>query len=169
MARYVAFLRGVMPTNCKMPALKASFEAAGFTNVRTVLGSGNVVFDASARSESVIESRAEAAMMETMGRSFYTIVRAQSALVALLDVVPPHDLAADAKRVITFFRAAPTPKVSLPVTEDRASLLLLRGRELYSAYERSDSGPGFMMLIERAFGKDVTTRTVETVRKCAAV
>ena len=43
MSRYAAFLRGVMPTNCKMPALQAAFEAAGFTDVKTVLGSGNVL------------------------------------------------------------------------------------------------------------------------------
>src|SRR5258707_3906639 len=44
--RYAAFLRGVMPTNAKMPDLKRAFEAAGFTDVRTVLASGNVVFSA---------------------------------------------------------------------------------------------------------------------------
>lgn len=46
MTRYVAFLRGVSPQNAKMPALKACFEAAGFEHVRTILGSGNVAFDA---------------------------------------------------------------------------------------------------------------------------
>ena len=35
--RYAAFLRGVMPTNCKMPELKRCFEAAGFTEVKTVV------------------------------------------------------------------------------------------------------------------------------------
>ena len=44
--RYAAFLRGVMPTNCAMPALRDAFAAAGYTDVRTVLGSGNVVFTA---------------------------------------------------------------------------------------------------------------------------
>jgi len=47
MPRFVAFLRGVSPLNARMPELKSSFEAAGFRNVRTVLSSGNVVFDAS--------------------------------------------------------------------------------------------------------------------------
>ena len=42
MARYAAFLRGVMPTNCKMADLKKAFEAAGFTGVKTFLASGNV-------------------------------------------------------------------------------------------------------------------------------
>ena len=62
MPRYVAFLRGVMPTNCKMAALKRSFEAAGFTDVSTVLGSGNVVFCARSATESALEKKAEAAM-----------------------------------------------------------------------------------------------------------
>jgi uncharacterized protein (DUF1697 family) len=34
--RYAAFLRGVMPTNCKMPELKRAFEDAGFKDVKTV-------------------------------------------------------------------------------------------------------------------------------------
>jgi hypothetical protein len=34
-----------------------------------------------------------------------------------------------------------------------------------SAYTRSDKGPVFMALIEKTFGKDVTTRTWDTVLK----
>ena len=44
MPRYVAFLRGVSPMNAKMPELKRCFEVAGFSDVRTLLSSGNVVF-----------------------------------------------------------------------------------------------------------------------------
>src|SRR2546425_9722459 len=64
MPRYAAFLRGVMPMNAKMPALKAAFEAAGFTDVKTVLGSGNVVFAARSTSEQALEQKAKAAMHE---------------------------------------------------------------------------------------------------------
>ncbi len=42
MPRYAAFLRGVGPMNAKMPELKQVFEAAGFTDVKTILASGNV-------------------------------------------------------------------------------------------------------------------------------
>src|SRR6266566_3025729 len=73
MPRYAAFLRGVMPTNCKMPALKAAFEAAGFTEVKTVLGSGNVVFDARSSSEQALQQKAEAAMQERLGQAFLTM------------------------------------------------------------------------------------------------
>src|SRR6266581_4235379 len=75
MPRYVAFLRGVSPLNAKMPELKHCFEEAGFTNVKTVLSSGNIVFDARTSKEATLERRAEAAMGAALSRSFYTIVR----------------------------------------------------------------------------------------------
>ena len=48
--------------NAKMPELKRAFEAADFTNVKTVLSSGNVVFDARKATEAALERKAEAAM-----------------------------------------------------------------------------------------------------------
>src|SRR2546422_3404978 len=75
MPRYAAFLRGVMPVNAKMPDLKKAFEAVGVTDVKTILGSGNVVFSARAASEASLQRRAEAAMAEGFGRTFLTIIR----------------------------------------------------------------------------------------------
>jgi uncharacterized protein (DUF1697 family) len=69
MPRYAAFLRGVSPMNATMPALKAAFEAAGFTDVKTVLSSGNVVFTAPRAAESSLERKAEAAMAKHIGRA----------------------------------------------------------------------------------------------------
>lgn len=60
------------------------------------------------------------------------------------------------------------PLVALPLTQDQATVLCRRGREVYTAYVPTDKGPVFMRLIERAFGRDVTTRTIETVARCAA-
>ena len=50
MTRYVAFLRGVNlgKRTVKSAELKAAFEAMGFENVKTLLASGNVLFDARA-------------------------------------------------------------------------------------------------------------------------
>lgn len=63
-------------------------------------------------------------------------------------------------------REAPVPRVTLPLEESFASVFLLQGREAFTAYLPSDQGPVFMRLIELAFGKDVTTRTVGTVARC---
>ena len=73
MARYVAFLRGVSPTNAKMPALARCFELAGFTDVKTVLSSGNVVFASQIRSVAEMERKAEATMAKFWKR--YSIER----------------------------------------------------------------------------------------------
>lgn len=170
MPRYAAFLRGVMPTNAKMPALREAFEAAGFTGVETVLSSGNVVFDAAAARESTIERKAEAAMEARLGRAFPTIVRPLEELRALVAADPYRSFQVQpaAKRIVTFLRTSPTATIELPIELDGAVILGLQGQEVFSAYEPSPKGPVFMVLIERTFGKDVTTRTWDTVMKVAA-
>jgi len=170
MPRYVAFLRGITPLNAKMPELKRCFEAAGFTKVRTILGSGNIVFDARSAPEASLERKAEASMQASLGRSFYTIVRPVSLLEQLLATDPyaAGAVAPEAKRVVSFLREPASPKVALPLESEGATVLCVLGREVFTAYTRSDKGPVFMKLIEKAFGAELTTRTWETVKKCAA-
>lgn len=169
MPRYVAFLRGVSPLNAKMPALQRCFESAGFTEVRTLLSSGNVVFDSRALAPATLERRAVAAMESQLGRSFGTIVRPAQYLQALLDADPfaAFRTAPQAKRVITFLRRPPESTFRLPPERDGARILKVDGTEVFSVYVPSEKGPVFMALLERTFGKDITTRTLDTVRKCA--
>ncbi len=169
MKRYAAFLRGVSPMNCKMPELVQAFESAGFSGVKTLLSSGNVVFGASGAPRA-LEKKAQAAMQAHMGKSFMTLVRPVDELQALLDADPfaAFKLPADAKRVVTFLAAVPATLPKLPVALHGARILAMHGREVFSAYVPGPEGPVFMTLIERTFGKDVTTRTWDTVRKVAA-
>ena len=81
MPRYAAFLRGVSPMNAKMPELKSAFEAAGFTDVKTVRSSGNVVFSSNRTSESALQRKAEAAMLKRLDHQFLTIVRLMHRLI----------------------------------------------------------------------------------------
>jgi uncharacterized protein (DUF1697 family) len=170
MPRFVAFLRGVTPRNARMPELKAAFESAGFGHVRTLLASGNVVFDAAAADDVDLERRAEAAMAQALGRSFTTVVRPVAHLHGLLATDPyaAHGIPPQAKRVVSFLRQARAPRVPLPLAQDEASVFLQLGREVFTAYLPSPKGPVFMNLIERAFGTEVTTRTLDTVARCAA-
>jgi uncharacterized protein (DUF1697 family) len=169
MPRYVAFLRGVSPMNAKMPDLKSCFELAGFTDVKTVLSSGNVAFDARTASEALLERKAEATMTKQLGRTFYTIVRPANALRALLGVDPyaAFHLPANARRVVTFLREPHTEKLPLPIEVGGARILAMNGREIFTAYVPNPRGPVFMTLIEKTFGANVTTRTWDTVKKCA--
>ena len=153
--------------NAKMPELKQAFESAGFTDVKTVLSSGNVVFGARRASERSVERKAEAAMMQRLGHAFLTIVRPLAALREMLasDPYRAFRLNPAAKRIVTFLRDKPTSKLGLPIELQGARILSMNGREVFSAYVPNPKGPVFMALIERTFGKDVTTRTWETVAK----
>lgn len=169
MPRYAAFLRGVMPTNAKMPDLRAAFEDAGFTDVKTVLSSGNVVFSARSASEGALETKAESAMQNRLGRAFYTIVRPIDALREMLasDPFAQFSVAPDAKRVVTFLRERPPRLPTFPVSRGDAHILGMSDREIFTTYLRRPDGADFMALIESTFGKDVTTRTWDTVTKVA--
>lgn len=154
--------------NAKMPDLKRCFESAGFTDIKTVLSSGNVVFTSALRSVSQIERKAEAAMQKHLGRTFYTIVRPVDALTKILgrDPYAAFGVGEEAKRIVTFLRASRKPLKPLPIEQDGARILAMEGCDVFSAYLPTPRGPVFMTLIEKTFGKDVTTRTWETVKKC---
>ena len=158
-----------MPVNAKMSDLQKAFEAAGFTDVKTVLGSGNVVFSARAASEAALERRAEAAMTARLGRTFLTIVRPIEALQDLLasDPYRAFRLEPSAKRVVTFLRRRPTSRLALPIEFEGARILAVKDAEAFSAYVRHPKSPVFMTLIEKTFGKEGTTRTWDTVAKVA--
>ncbi|HEY0956636.1 MAG TPA: DUF1697 domain-containing protein [Roseateles sp.] len=171
MPRYVALLRGVSPMNCKMPELQRSLEAAGFANVKTLLSSGNVAFDTQrAASGATLRKRLEAAMQAGMGKSFETHVRSSQHLRQLIAADPftAFRLRPGSKRVVTFLReplkASP---IELPRTHGEACIWGLDGTEVFCSYVPEAKGPVFMQLLEKTFGKDITTRTWDTVAKCA--
>lgn len=165
MPRYAALLRGVSPMNCRMPELKAALEKAGFTEVKTVISSGNAVFTAKSASEKSLEGKCEAAMERHMKKRFMTIVRRIDDLEALLasDPFAHFELPTNAKRNVTFLRAEPATKPRLPVVMEGGEILALEGREAFLYYVPGEAPPTFMTVIEKTFGKDVTTRTWDTV------
>ncbi len=167
MPRYAALLRGVSPTNAKMPELRRAFEAAGFSDVTTVLASGNVVFTAEKATVARLQAEAEAAMEAKLGRSFLTIVRPVNGLRTLLESNPykGFELAAGAKRIATFLRDPPSRTVRLPIEMDGASILAMRGGIAFGAYLPNPEGPVFMTLLEKTFGKAQTTRTWQTLER----
>jgi uncharacterized protein (DUF1697 family) len=169
MPRYAAFLRGVSPLNAKMADLKLCFESIGFTNVATVLSSGNVVFDTRKESESALERKIEAALEKNLGRTFATIVRSRDDLNHLLESNPFKKLKPDpkSKKVITFLKHKPELKPKLPIKKDGVCIFMLEDQIVYSSYLPRPQGPIFMTMLEKTFGKSITTRTWETIEKVA--
>lgn len=168
MTRYVAFLRGVSPMNAKMSELKDCFECAGFTETKTILASGNVIFNYRTVSIEKLQKKIEDAMTVHLDRSFSTIVRPVDNLKKLLDSDPYGEfkLPKQVKKVITFLRDSNVNAPKLPIKRDDVFILRMFDTEVISAYVPGPKGPVFMQMLEKTFGKDITTRTLDTVKKC---
>lgn len=168
MQRYAAFIRGVSPLNMKMSELKQCLEKSGMTNVATVLSSGNVVFD-SDDPELQLEKKIESAIGEMMGKHFLVIVVSVKDLSKLISSKPfeTFKLKPQSKRVVTFCKNKPKPSIKLPIEKDGVSILKTKDKQIFTAYIPNEKGPLFMRLLEKTFGKDITTRTCETIEKIA--
>jgi uncharacterized protein (DUF1697 family) len=92
MARYVALLRGINvggKNAVPMPALKASFEDAGFAGVRTYIQSGNVLFDAPAASQAALTERIERTIRSAFAHyEASVVVRSRGQMRAVVDRAP---------------------------------------------------------------------------------
>jgi uncharacterized protein (DUF1697 family) len=169
MTRYAAFLRGVSPMNCRMPELTRALEAAGFEDVKTLLSSGNAVFTAAKASNESLQKKCEAAMQKHLGQAFLTFVRPIDDLRKILASDPYKGFRIEPahKRIVTFMRAPSRGKLDLPIELDGASIIAIKGTEIFSAYLPTAKGPVFMTLLQKTFGKEQTTRTWQTLEKVA--
>lgn len=89
MTKYAAFLRGVnvAGVNLKMAEVASALTDAGFTGVRTILASGNVLLESSARAPAV-RKKAEAALRERFGYDAWVLVYDLETVRAVVDAYP---------------------------------------------------------------------------------
>jgi len=168
MPRFVAFLRGVSPMNLKMTDLKQCLEVGGFTEVKTILSSGNVAFHATIGDEEALARSIEQQLQRNIGRSFPVTIRSAEHLRKLLNGDPfsNYSFPKGAKPVVTFLWRAPDAKLALPIRHEGVIIHEVQGLEVFTTYVPHPKGPVFMSLLEKTFGKEQTTRTWETVKKC---
>jgi uncharacterized protein (DUF1697 family) len=99
----VALLRGINVGRAKriaMADLRALVESLGFLNVRTLLNSGNVVFDAPDRLRADMGRTIETAMTERLGVSARVLVITAAELDAIIAANPLLDVATDPSRLL---------------------------------------------------------------------
>ena len=99
MARYVALLRAVnVGGTAKLPmaALREILEHAGYKNVRTLLASGNTLFEAPKTASAKLERHIEALLADKAGMRTDVSVRSAEEWAAVLDQNPFPEEAASA-------------------------------------------------------------------------
>ena len=89
MTRYVAFLRGVNVggVNLKMVDVASAMTGAGFGSVRTILASGNVLLESSAK-VTAVRKKAEAALRAAFGYDAWVLVYDIDTVRAVVDGYP---------------------------------------------------------------------------------
>ena len=116
MTRYAAFLRGVNlgRRTTKSADLVAAFAELGFPGARTLIASGNVLFDADDEAE--LAKRIEAGLAEKFGFEIGAVLRRLDALHAMVAAEPfkavPAD--ADAKLYVALLREPVGRSIPLP-------------------------------------------------------
>jgi uncharacterized protein (DUF1697 family) len=171
MPEYVALLRGIAPSNPKMrnAELAKVFEGLGLADVATVISSGNVLFSTDSRSPRQLESRIEAALLDHLGSPCTTILRSRPQIDRMtgLDVFDDYDDGPTQRCNVTFLKRSPkgTP---VPAVGPGAEVVDVRDQAVFSIVDTTASKtPDLMATLERAYGKEISTRTWKTVHRIA--
>src|SRR5690349_8927931 len=88
---YVAFLRAINVAGhatVKMTDVRDAFAAAGCRNVRTVIQSGNIIFDAAASGRAALAKRLCQQLEPLIGKDPGVFIRTQDDLAAMVESDP---------------------------------------------------------------------------------
>jgi uncharacterized protein (DUF1697 family) len=173
--RYAAFLRGINVGGnviIKMADLKTAFERMGFGQARTILASGNILFESQRRNSQAIAEEIAAGLKTAFGRDIGAIVRSIDALRRLETSKPFEGIKVTPKvrLYVTFLSARRKANtIAIPYASPQEDLRILGATEteLFSVLDLAKGGgtPEAMRIIGKEFGNKVTTRNWNTVLK----
>lgn len=176
MTTYVALLRGINVGGKQMVPmadLRDILTGIGFTDVKTLLQSGNVVFRTKARVPARLESTLEEAIGTRFGFTPDLHVRTADEWRTLVEANPfPREAKSDPGHLlVTFFRASLDPaKVgTLQAAITGPERVRSEGRQLYMTFPDGIGTSKAVLLVDKILGARGTARNWNTVTKLAAL
>lgn len=172
MSHYVAFLRGINVGGhnpVPMATLKKLFESLRFINVRTLLASGNVVFDAPSNNTDVLVKKIEDSLKNKFGFEIGVIVRTIEELHRLSESQPFKgiNVTPQTRLYVTFLSEKSKGDLKIPYASPDKSFRILSAsaREVYSVavLVPTSRTVDLMSILEKEFGHTVTTRNWNTI------
>jgi uncharacterized protein (DUF1697 family) len=173
---YAALLRGIGPSNPNMrnEKLRGVFERLAFRDVASIISSGNLVFGSEETDAPALEARIEEALHADLGINSATILRNADELDAVIATDPFGDLEHSRASYLTAtFLKDRGPMPDPPEFAPEGGARIVGTDDAHSAVfivtdTTLTSTPDVMGLLEKAFGKGITTRTWKTVQRIAA-
>jgi uncharacterized protein (DUF1697 family) len=173
--KYVALLRGIGPgnPNMKNDRLVEVFEGLGFTNVKSVISSGNIIFESEETNVRKLEDRIEKTLPLQLDFSSSTIIRSEADLQKIIDTSPfgsTMDIP-KSRLNVTFLKNPMKPSSLLPhfSTYKSYQVFKIDHQTLGSIVDTTTTKtPNLMTWMEKNFSKEITTRTNKTVQRILA-
>jgi uncharacterized protein (DUF1697 family) len=175
--RWAALLRGVnVGGNRKLPMadLKGLAEALGFDRVKTLLASGNVVFDADEKDGARLEDRLEREAKTRLGLETDFLLRDAPDLKAVIQANPFKEVAKVRPNhlVVVFTREPPAKDLPerIAAIYGGPERLAVHGRHLYVDYLEGQGRSKLPQAMAKLkLPKAATSRNWNTVLKLAAM
>ncbi len=170
--KWAAMLRGINlgKRQLKSAELKAVVEGLGFTEVKTILASGNVVFEAGDAAPEVLERDLHAALEREAGLESEVFVRNRADLERLVETNPFPDEARERPSwlVVTFHRE-PVDRAAiarLAESYDGPERMVAIGRELFTDFPEGQGRSNLVPAMAKAkLSRGNTGRNWNTVLK----
>lgn len=175
--RYVAFLRGINVGGkmVKMEKLRTLFEAMHMQNVKTLLNSGNVVFDSTETDVDILTSRLETMCEKEFGFHIDILIRLMIEIQKLVKSEPFQGIpiSSQTRFYITFLSENKPLSLKILYESEEKDLQILAVEKGYVVsvitLSNNKNTTDMMKLFEKAFGKRITTRNWNTVQKIVAL
>jgi len=156
-----------------MAALKTAFESMDFRDVRTVLASGNVVFEAPGK-DPHMDLTISLGLEKAFGFPVKVVLRTVRELRAIVASDPFKGVPSgpNVRLYVTFLaqtRPVDLSRLRLPSSAKGVRIVRVRPGEIFSVVtlSRNVGTPDLMAFLERAVGQEVTTRSWQTVIRIA--
>lgn len=174
--KYAALLRGVNVGGknlIAMTALRACLEQAGLLNVRTLIQSGNVVFEASERGAAKVTGIVEGAISATMGIPSRIVLLTHEQLRAVVANAPRGwERRTDLRRNIAFLRPGVTAAEAAEHVDVKPGVdaVTVGKGVLYMSTVLAKAGQsGLPKLVGKPVYREMTIRTYGTCQKLLAM
>jgi uncharacterized protein (DUF1697 family) len=175
MTTYIALLRGINVGKAKriaMADLRALFGDLGYTDVATLLNSGNVVFKAGKGAPKKLGAAISAAIATRLGIEVPVIVQSAKDLALIAEENPFADTADDPSRLLVAFVADASVLAAMLAIAPHVVVPEQFHIGTHAAYLHCASGilesKAAEALLGKA-GKTATTRNLATVQKLQAL
>ncbi|MEO6695641.1 MAG: DUF1697 domain-containing protein [Ignavibacteria bacterium] len=174
MSKYAAFLRGINVGGhkpVKMDELKKALELTGFKNVKTLLASGNILFETSKMPTYKLSKKIDEALEKKFEFKIPVIVRTLEELQELSDSDPFKgiEVTPQTRLYITFLSEEVKSNLKIPYEspEKNFKIIHVTKNEICSVLTLTPESKTveLMGVLEKEFGKNVTTRNWNTIIK----